>query len=64
MKPIKLRNPKAEQAYYRILARWQDACENQDKYSTEALAFIWNQLEASWKAIGYEIVDPDLKKVN
>lgn len=60
MDDIKLRNHKAEAEYFRTLKLWRSACKRIDQYDEKALEFIWNQLESSWRKIGYIVGDPDV----
>lgn len=60
MHPVKLRNPKAEENYFRWRLRWSDAGKQIHLFDEKALHWIWRNLESSWFLIGYEIADREV----
>lgn len=59
MDPVRSRNKKAEDEFFRMLKRWQEATSEGkiDQYDEQSLKFLWGQLEQAWYAIGYVIGD-------
>ena len=64
MSQVRLRDKAAEDVYFRLLRRWQDAGANIDRYDEPTLKFLWAQLERSWRSVGYIFGDREKELLN